>query len=216
MIAIMPTNPEPTPKRAPRRSAAESTTNAKTRTPRTSTKSAAAPKTATRKTAASGPARAARTPRAVRAVKPVVVEVAEAPKTPVQRSLSTEHKAALSTGREQGRVVRRYLETLERNRPKRGRRRTPDSIKRQLSSLESRLASADALTRLRLVQERRDLQLELSTKSAADDLGELEVEFAKVASEYGRRKGITYASWREAGVTAATLRKASIGRSAHS
>lgn len=113
-------------------------------------------------------------------------------------------------------MVRRYLEALERNRPKRGRRRTPESIKRQLSSVEDRLASADPLTRLHLAQERRDLQSELTGKSASDDLGALEEEFVKVASEYGRRKGLTYASWREAGVSAATLRKANVGRSTRS
>jgi hypothetical protein len=130
--------------------------------------------------------------------------------------LTPEHKAALAAGREQGRVVRRYLETLERNRPKRGRRRTPESVKRQLATVEDKLAGADALSRLHLAQERRDLQSELSGKSSSDDLGSLEEEFVKVAAEYGKRKGITYASWREAGVSAATLRKASIGRSPRS
>ena len=38
-----------------------------------------------------------------------------------QRAMSEEHKAALAEGREQGRVVRRYLEALESQRPKRGR-----------------------------------------------------------------------------------------------
>ena len=45
-----------------------------------------------------------------------------------QRAMSDEHKAALAEGREQGRVVRRYLEALESSRPKRGRRRTPETI----------------------------------------------------------------------------------------
>jgi hypothetical protein len=129
-------------------------------------------------------------------------------------SLTPEHKAALASGREQGRVVRRYLELLERNRPKRGRRRTPETIKRQLIAVEERLGSADPLSRLHLAQERRDLEMELEGKGGGDDLGTLEEEFTKVAAEYGRRKGITYASWREAGVSAATLRKANVSRSA--
>lgn len=38
--------------------------------------------------------------------------------------MSDQHKAALAEGREQGRAVQRYLEALEQNRPKRGRKRT--------------------------------------------------------------------------------------------
>src|SRR5438067_1738803 len=45
--------------------------------------------------------------------------------------MSAQHKEALAVGREQGRAVRRYLEALEANRPKRGRKRTTDSVKRQ-------------------------------------------------------------------------------------
>jgi hypothetical protein len=130
--------------------------------------------------------------------------------------LTPEHKAALASGREQGRIVRRYLEALERNRPKRGRRRTPESIKRQLQLVEERIATADPLTRLHLAQERRDLQRELAGKNSADDMAALEEEFIKVAAEYGRRKGISYASWREAGVSAAVLRRAGISRSSRS
>ncbi len=50
-----------------------------------------------------------------------------------QRTMSDEHKAALAEGREQGGVVRRYLEALESHRPKRGRKRTPESIAKRLA-----------------------------------------------------------------------------------
>ena len=36
--------------------------------------------------------------------------------------MSADHKAALAKGREEGRIVRRYLEALESNRPRRGRK----------------------------------------------------------------------------------------------
>src|SRR5689334_9539098 len=39
------------------------------------------------------------------------------------RAMSDEHKAALAEGRAQGRAVRLYLEALEANKPKRGRKR---------------------------------------------------------------------------------------------
>jgi hypothetical protein len=40
----------------------------------------------------------------------------------------------------------------------------------------------------------------------------LEKEFIKVAKAYGERKGITYSTWRAAGVSATVLQKADISR----
>ncbi|MDP9403991.1 MAG: hypothetical protein M3P85_11860 [Actinomycetota bacterium] len=127
-------------------------------------------------------------------------------------AMSDEHKQALAVGREQGRAVRRYLEALEAHRPKRGRKRTPESIERRLNAIEERLAGADPLTRLQLVQERMDLQEELATKSEAVDIASLEAEFVAAAGEYGERKGISYGAWRELGVDAAVLKRAGIRR----
>ena len=132
------------------------------------------------------------------------------PKTP----MSAEHKEALAVGREQGRAVRRYLEALEAHRPKRGRKRTPDSMKKRLEVIEQKLQTADPLTRVQLIQERMDLQAELSTKQDAVDLKEPEEAFVAAARPYGERKGISYAAWREAGVDAAVLKKAGVKRAA--
>lgn len=128
--------------------------------------------------------------------------------------MSDAHKEALALGREQGRAVRRYLEALEAHKPKRGRKRTPESIKKQLAAIEEKLPSADALTRVQLIQQRMDLQTELSQKGETVDLSALEAGFVASAREYGARKGISYAAWREAGVDAAVLKKAGISRSA--
>lgn len=126
--------------------------------------------------------------------------------------MSDEHKQALAVGREQGRAVRRYLEALEAHRPKRGRKRTPDSIERRLKVIEDELGSADPLTRLQLVQERMDLQEELASKSEAVDMTSLEDQFVAAARDYGERKGISYGAWRELGVDAAVLKRAGIRR----
>jgi hypothetical protein len=75
--------------------------------------------------------------------------------------LSDDHKAALAEGRAQGRAVRRYLEALEAHRPKRGRKRTVDSMRKRLSRINDELAEADPLKRLQLVQERLDLEVEM-------------------------------------------------------
>ncbi|HMC51211.1 MAG TPA: hypothetical protein VKI64_00510 [Acidimicrobiales bacterium] len=118
----------------------------------------------------------------------------------------------MAVGREQGRVVRRYLEALDAHRPKRGRKRTPESIKRQLRALDQRLAGADSLSRLLLTQERMNLESELTAMVEGADPSELEDEFVKVAAGYGSRKGISYAAWRGAGVPPNVLKRAGVGR----
>jgi hypothetical protein len=128
--------------------------------------------------------------------------------------MSAEHKEALALGREQSRIIKEYLEALEVTRPKRGRKRTAESITRQLEEIEKKVASADPLTRLQLVQERIDLQRELATKGEAPDITKIEEEFVRVAGAYSQRKGISYAAWREGGVDPAVLKRAGIGRGA--
>jgi hypothetical protein len=136
-----------------------------------------------------------------------------APRSKQQKNpMSEDHKQKLAQGREQGRAVRLYLEAVEQHRPKRGRKRTPESIKKRLDAIEGKVGDADPLTRVLMIQERLDLTAELASKETKVDLTELEQGFVKAASEYGRRKGITYQAWREAGVEAAVLRKAGIGR----
>jgi hypothetical protein len=118
----------------------------------------------------------------------------------------------LAQGRAEGRAVKSYLEALEKNRPRRGRKRTPDSVKKRLAAIDAQLASATALQRLQLVQERIDLERELEQLSAKVDLSALETAFVKTAGAYSERKGISYAAWRELGVSADTLKKAGITR----
>ena len=130
-----------------------------------------------------------------------------------QRSMTDEHKAALAEGREQGRVVRRYLEALESHRPKRGRRRTPESIAKRIAAIDEQLPSADALSRLHLLQERMDLEGELASANGDGiDMDELEAAFTEVAAAYGERKGLTYEAWRSIGVEPRVLKAAGIER----
>ena len=129
------------------------------------------------------------------------------------RSMTAAHKAALAQGREEGLAVRRYLEALESSRPKRGRKRTASSIDRKLASIDEQLATADPLTRLHLLQEQKDLAEERSRMGEVHDLTELEKQFVKVAKSYGERKGISYSTWRSAGVSAALLQRAGVPRS---
>lgn len=127
--------------------------------------------------------------------------------------MSAEHKAALAVGRREGAAVRAYLEALEAHRPKRGRKRTPESVQRRLDAIEQELPEADAVTRLNLVQERMDLQDELASMGAGADLEELEEAFVEAAYGYSERRGISYAAWRELGVQPGVLKRAGISRS---
>jgi uncharacterized protein YicC (UPF0701 family) len=128
------------------------------------------------------------------------------------RTMSAQHKAALAEGRSEGRAVKNYLEALQQNRPRRGRRRTPDSIKKRLAGIDAEFGDVSALQQLQLVQERMDLQKELEAMGTKVDLSALEADFVKTASKYAARKGISYGAWRELGVPADVLKKAGISR----
>lgn len=127
--------------------------------------------------------------------------------------MTDEHKAALAEGRTQGRAVRNYLDALEATKPKRGRKRTPDSVKKRLAAIEKELDGNDPLKALNLRQERRNLQAELEGMGEQVDLAEVEHAFVAAAKDYGARRGISYEVWREAGVPAEVLKKAGISRS---
>ena len=129
--------------------------------------------------------------------------------------MSETHKEALAEGRNHARIVGSYLDALEANKPKRGRKRTPDSVKKRLATVASDLKDAGGITRLNLLQERRDLEVELATMQAGTpDLSGLEKEFVKVANDYSAKKKISYGAWREFGVPADVLKKAGISRGA--
>jgi hypothetical protein len=129
------------------------------------------------------------------------------------RTMSDSHKAALAQGREQGRAVRRYLEAVEATRPKRGRKRSPDGMRKRLKAIEDQLPDADPLKAVQLRQERMNLTRELDAGQTKVDLTALEKAFVAAAKPYSDRKGLTYAAWRESGVDPAVLRKAGITRS---
>ena len=58
------------------------------------------------------------------------------------KKMTAEHKKALAEGRAEGRSVKAYLDALEQQRPRRGRRRTPDSIKKRLAAIDKELGTA--------------------------------------------------------------------------
>lgn len=126
--------------------------------------------------------------------------------------MTEEHKAALAEGRRQGRAVRDYLEALEQHKPKRGRKRTPESMRAQLDKINAELDDADPVKKLQLIQDRMDIEAELEAAENKPDISALEQEFVAAAAPYSERKGISYAAWRELGVEASVLKQAGIKR----
>ena len=113
-------------------------------------------------------------------------------------------------------AVRAYLKALEQNAPQPGRRRrTSKNLKRQLAALAPMLEGASITKRLDLIQQRINLETDLKALQQAGsvDLSALEAGFATHAAAYGGRRGISYAAWREVGVSSATLKSAGIRRS---
>jgi hypothetical protein len=132
-----------------------------------------------------------------------------------KRQVTDAHKAAMAEGRNQSRAISRYLDALESNRPKRGRKRTQESIDRRLGVIADQFGSANGITRLALIQERMDLLAEKQSMNDAVDLTGLEEDFVKAAQSYSQRKGITYAAWRELGVPPEVLKRAGVSRGAN-
>ena len=112
-------------------------------------------------------------------------------------------------------AVREYLKVLEQNAPRPGRKRTPEGVHRQLASVAAEMEGAPVTRRLGLVQQRIALEAELEAIAQASsiDLSALEASFVDHAAAYGGRWDISYAAWRELGVSAAPLKAAGIHRS---
>lgn len=129
-----------------------------------------------------------------------------------KRVMTDDHKDAIKAGRAQNKAVSDYLDALESAKGKPGRRRTPKSIDARLAKINEELETADAISRLNLMQEQEDLTTERAKLSQTVDLTDVEAGFVEHAAAYSERKGITYGVWRKAGVTPAVLTKAGISR----
>lgn len=124
--------------------------------------------------------------------------------------MDADHKAKLAKGRADARAVKAYLEYLENNRPKRGRRRTEESIAARLTAIDAEIEDASPLARLNLFQEQEDLQAEIETMQQKVDGTELRAAFVEAAARYASAKGIKRAAFRKMGIDAQTLSEAGV------
>lgn len=129
-------------------------------------------------------------------------------------AMSKEHKEALARGRAQSRAVKAYLQARE-SASRRGPKMTPEKLRDRIEATSRSIEEEDdPVRRLELVQQRLDDTKRLEEAEKEVDIDTLESAFIDVAAEYGDRKGISYAAWREVGVPAAVLKSAGIKRSA--
>ena len=132
--------------------------------------------------------------------------------SPKTSAMSTSHKKALANGRNEGRVIREYLEIVEAIKPKRGRKRTPESITKRLAVINAEIKATDPVTKVRLMQERLNLRAELAGMKSKTEVAAAEAKFVKVARSFSERNDITYDAWREFGVTPTVLKRAGIDK----
>jgi hypothetical protein len=154
------------------------------------------------------------TPRAARPAKQSTKKTAKpaaAKRGP--RKMSNAHKAALAEGRQISAIVDRYLSALHVPK-RRGRKVSPATLQARLAAAEQKLKHASGVARLTAAQDVRDLRNRLADLSnrGATDLKSLEAAFIRVAKKFGKKRGIGYGAWREAGVPAAVLKKAGVRR----
>ena len=127
-------------------------------------------------------------------------------------SMTNAHKQALANGRAEGRIIREYLEIVEATKPRRGRKRTPESIAKRLSAITVEMKTADPVTKVRLIQERLNLRSELAGMKSKSEVAAAEQKFVKVAKKFSDRNEISFDAWREVGVSPTVLKKAGINQ----
>lgn len=154
------------------------------------------------------------TPAKKKAIRKPARKTAKArTKRPGPRKMSTAHKRALSEGRAMSATVDRYLSAIGTP-SKRGRKVSKATLQQRLIAADARLRSSAGVAKVLAAQEVRDLRARISSLNAPDgaDIKVLESAFIKVAKKFGDNRGITYAAWRDAGVSAEVLKRAGVAR----
>ncbi len=109
-------------------------------------------------------------------------------------------------------IIRRYLSALNEEEPRRGRRRTVESVQRRIDYIRANLSGANPLAKVHLHQELINCKKELEQLNAKNKLASLEADFIQIAKDYSLRKSISYTAWRASGVPASVLKRAGVAR----
>ena len=123
-----------------------------------------------------------------------------------RKKMTAQEKAAKN-------AVDTYLKAIGRQKP-RGRQVSVDVLKARRDELKAEAAALSGVRRLKRLEEIREVEARIAAKERERpvDLAPLEADFVKYARAYGEANGISYGTWRDAGVPAAVLKKAGITR----
>lgn len=118
--------------------------------------------------------------------------------------------SAISKSHSETQAVRRYLEILNVRGTGSRRVESRASLERRLEVVQAKVAGADALGRLSLVQERLKIEEQLRRFVSDGSRAALTKAFVASAAAYGQRKGIERAAWREVGVPLSVIKEAGL------
>lgn len=109
-------------------------------------------------------------------------------------------------------VIRRYLAALD-GQPRNGQRISPEKLQERLEKIREQMVDADPITRVKLVQQRIEVESHLAQVEDQSDAEAAEAAFIEHAWDWAQREGISYTALREVGVPANVLAQAGIARS---
>ena len=129
------------------------------------------------------------------------------------RTVTDAHKQAMQAGRRSSAAVDAYLKAIAKPK-RRGRPVSLEDLIARRDAATAEAAEAEGIARLKLLQTAKDLdaRIEAASRDVTVDLSTLEEGFIEHAASYGAAQGITYSTWREAGVGADVLKRAGIKR----
>ena len=127
------------------------------------------------------------------------------------RAVTADQKQAMQRGRRDAAAVDAYLKAL-RIPKRRGRPISIDELETRRAKALADAETSEGIARLKSLQAAADLEarIEQASERAEIDIDALAEAFVAVASRYSSQHGITYTTWREAGVPAAVLKQAGI------
>jgi hypothetical protein len=108
-------------------------------------------------------------------------------------------------------AVAAYLTALKGPRPSGSSKAKREGVMRRRAQIEQWISNERSPIReVELIQQRLDIDAQLSKLDEAARLPELEEAFVNVAASWAKRRGITAAALREAGVPAGVLKRAGL------
>jgi hypothetical protein len=122
-----------------------------------------------------------------------------------------ERAAERGVRRAETNAVAAYLTGLKGPRPSGSSKAKREGLMRRRAQVEQWISEERSPIReVELIQQRLDIDAQLSQLDQAARLPELEEAFVKVAASWAKRSGITAAALREAGVPASVLKRAGL------